>query len=53
MAGKLSVEMTNALKYFDQGMQMVAAARKAKVTPRGLRYALSKRKSKKVLDRRK
>jgi len=51
MAGKLSVVMSKALRLYDEGKPLVDAARSAKVSVRGLRYALKKRNEKKVLDK--
>jgi hypothetical protein len=51
MSGKISMQMNNALKLYAQGVPLTDAARKACVTPRGLRYALLKKKNKKGLDR--
>ena len=48
MAGKLSVVMSKALRLYDEGKPLVDAARSAKVSVRGLRYALKKRNEKKT-----
>ena len=51
MAGKLSMQMHQALKLYAQGVPLTDAARKACVTPRGLRYALLKKKAKKLFKK--
>ena len=53
MGAKISADMLLALKYLDMGYLPQDAADKAGVSVRGLRYAKAKRKSKKVLDKRK
>ncbi len=51
MSGKISMQMNNALKLYAQGVPLTDAARKACVTPRGLRYALLKKKAKKLFKK--
>lgn len=54
MAAKVSAEMHLALKFYAQGQRIPDAARRAGVTVRGLRYALSRRKKTQlVIDKRK
>ena len=51
MAGKLSMQMHQALKLYAQGVTLTDAARKACVTTRGLRYALIKKEAKKIFEK--
>lgn len=53
MAGKISMQMHKALALYAGGAQISDAARKARVSSRGLRYAIKRKAEKKALDKRK